>query len=87
MIYMLVHVETELFVGEREFTMSEPMRVLQAFITNDKGGLTGYIAQNYRYMDKTKVQFDFLTYDTDKLDFEDEFINICLLYTSPSPRD
>ena len=76
MIYMLVHVETELFVGEREFTMSEPMRVLQAFITNDKGGLTGYIAQNYRYMDKTKVQFDFLTYDTDKLDFEDEFINM-----------
>ena len=45
-IYMLVHVETELFMGEREFTMSEPMRVLQAFITNDKGGLTGYIAQN-----------------------------------------
>lgn len=75
-IYMLVHVETELFMGEREFTMSEPMRVLQAFITNDKGGLTGYIAQNYRYMDKTKVQFDFLTYDTDKLDFEDEFINM-----------
>lgn len=56
--------------------MSEPIRVLQAFITNDKGGLTGYIAQNYQYMDKTKIQFDFLTYDTDKLDFEDEFINM-----------
>lgn len=56
--------------------MSEPMRILQAFITNDKGGLTGYIEQNYRYMDKTKIQFDFLTYDTDKLDFEDEFINM-----------
>lgn len=56
--------------------MSEPIRVLQAFITNDKGGLTGYIAQNYQYMDKTKIEFDFLTYDTDKLDFEDEFINM-----------
>lgn len=56
--------------------MSEPMRILQAFVTNDKGGLTGYIVQNYRHLDKTKVQFDFVTFDVGKLDFEDEFIRM-----------
>ena len=51
----------------------QPIRILQAFVTNDKGGLTGYIAQNYRYIDKSKVQFDFLTHDETPLDFEEEF--------------
>jgi len=51
---------------------SEPKRVLQAFISNDRGGLTGYICQNYRWIDKTKVQFDFLTYD-ETIDFKSEF--------------
>lgn len=53
----------------------KPIRILQAFVTNDKGGLTGYIAQNYRYIDKNKVQFDFLTHDEKPLDFEKEFID------------
>lgn len=53
----------------------KPIRILQAFVTNDKGGLTGYIAQNYRYIDKSKVQFDFLTHDETPLDFEQDFIN------------
>lgn len=50
----------------------QPIRVLQGVVANDKGGLTGYICQNYRYINRDKVQFDFLTYD-DKLDFEAEF--------------
>ena len=54
--------------------MNQPIRILQAFVANDKGGLTGYIIQNYRFIDKNKVQFDFLTFETKKLDFEDEFI-------------
>ena len=53
---------------------SEPKRVLQAFISNDRGGLTGYICQNYRWIDKTKVQFDFLTYDK-PIDFKSEFLS------------
>lgn len=52
--------------------MNKPLRVLQAIVANDRGGLTGYICQNYRYIDKSKVQFDFITYD-DRLDFEEDF--------------
>lgn len=54
----------------------QPIRILQAFVANDKGGLTGYICQNYRFIDKNKVQFDFLTFEDRKLDFEDEFISM-----------
>jgi membrane protein YqaA with SNARE-associated domain len=53
-------------------TENQPIRVLQATVSNDKGGLTGYIFQNYRYMKKKQVQFDFLTYETE-LDFRAEF--------------
>ncbi len=55
--------------------MDKPMRVLQAVVANDKGGLTGYVCQNYRFIDKDKVQFDFITYD-EILDFEDEFTKL-----------
>lgn len=33
---------------------NQPIRILQATVSNDKGGLTGYICQNYRYMEKNK---------------------------------
>ena len=56
--------------------MKQPIRILQAFVTNDKGGLTGYIAQNYRNLDKNRIQFDFITFDKGKLDFEDEFVEM-----------
>lgn len=64
----------------------QPIRILQAFVANDKGGLTGYICQNYRFIDRSKVQFDFLTFETDKLDFEDEFIRMgAKFYHIPRP--
>lgn len=47
------------------------MRILQATISNDKGGLTEYIINNYRRINRTKFQFDFITYD-EKSDFQDE---------------
>lgn len=46
-------------------------RILQIAVANDRGGLTGYIVNNYRRIDKNKFQFDFVTYD-DRLDFSDE---------------
>lgn len=55
--------------------MKKPIRVLQGIVANDKGGLTSYICQNYRYIDKSKIQFDFITYD-DTLDFQKEFENM-----------
>lgn len=64
----------------------QPIRILQAFVANDKGGLTGYICQNYRFIDRRKIQFDFLTFETDKLDFEDEFIQMgAKFYHIPRP--
>lgn len=65
-----------------------PIRVLQAFVANDKGGLTGYICQNYRFIDRSKVQFDFLTFEEDKLDFEDEFQEMgARFYHIPRPSN
>ena len=64
----------------------QPIRILQAFVANDKGGLTGYICQNYRFIDRNKVQFDFLTFEDGKLDFEDEFIDMgARFYHIPRP--
>lgn len=60
-------------------------RILQATVSNDKGGLTKYICQNYRYIDKNQYQFGFLTYEA-ILDFEEEFIKKGALFhriTSP----
>lgn len=65
--------------------MTFPIRILQATVSNDKGGLTGYICQNYRYIDKSKVQFDFLTYET-QLDFQKEFEKMgARFYVVPKP--
>lgn len=65
--------------------MTSPIRILQATVSNDKGGLTGYICQNYRYIDKSKVQFDFLTYET-QLDFQEEFEKMgARFYVVPKP--
>lgn len=50
------------------------IRVLQYIVSNDKGGLTKYICQNYCFIDRNKIQFDFITYD-DFLDFEKDFYN------------
>lgn len=64
----------------------ETIRILQAFVANDKGGLTGYICQNYRFIDKEKVQFDFLTFENKKLDFEDKFLAMgAKFYHIPRP--
>lgn len=66
--------------------LHQPIRILQAFVANDKGGLTGYICQNYRFINKEKVQFDFLTFEDEKLDFENEFIAMgAKFYHIPRP--
>lgn len=61
------------------------MRVLQATIANDKGGLTGYIINNYRRIDRNAFQFDFITYD-DNLDFQEEIEGLgAKIYHFPHP--
>lgn len=61
------------------------MRILQATVANDKGGLTGYIINNYRRIDRDKIQFDFITYD-DQLDFSAEVLGLgANLFQLPRP--
>lgn len=55
--------------------MQKPVRILQATVSNDGGGLTGYICNNCRFIDKNRVQFDFITYEN-QLDFEQEFLDM-----------
>lgn len=49
------------------------IRILQSSVANAKGGLTHYICQNYINLNKTLLQFDFITHDK-KLSFENDFI-------------
>ena len=37
------------------------IRVLQFPVANSKGGITQYILQNWKFIDKSKFQFDFAT--------------------------
>jgi len=50
--------------------MESKIHVVQATVSNDRGGLTGYILHNYRLIDKEKFEFSLLTYETE-LDFKD----------------
>ncbi len=47
------------------------IKILQFPIANSKGGITNYILQNWKYIDKTKFQFDFATMSR-SLDFSGE---------------
>lgn len=48
------------------------IKVLQFPMANAYGGITQYALQNWRYIDKTRFQFDFATLRKEKLYFEDE---------------
>ena len=97
------------------------IRILHSVSNMDRAGIETMLMNYYRYMDKSKVQFDFLcnkkkpgAYDDEiksmggriyhtpglnpakypeylkfmrKLFHEHPEYKICLLYTSPSPRD
>lgn len=47
------------------------IKVLQMPVANASGGITNYVLQNFRFIDKSKFQFDFVTF-SEKLDFEEE---------------
>lgn len=49
----------------------DKIRILQFPIANTKGGTTEYVLNNWKYIDKSKFQFDFATISK-TLDFEDE---------------
>lgn len=54
--------------------MGEPIRVLQVVTHMNRGGLETMLMNYYRNIDRTKVQFDFLTHrpKNEKKDYDDE---------------
>ena len=52
--------------------MSEPIRILQVVTYMGRGGLETMLMNYYRNIDRSKVQFDFLTHRYEKADYDDE---------------
>lgn len=50
----------------------EPIRILQVVTNMSYGGLENFIMNNYRSIDRTRVQFDFLTHFAGHQDYEEE---------------
>lgn len=56
------------------------LRVLQFPVRNNKGGVTQYVLNNWNFIDREKIQFDFVTLSS-KLDFETELTDSgCKVY-------
>lgn len=56
--------------------MSEPIRVLHVVTHMNRGGLETMIMNYYRHIDRTKIQFDFLTHRDGKKDYDDEILSL-----------
>lgn len=54
----------------------KPIRILHVVTTMDRGGLETMIMNYYRNIDRTKVQFDFLTHTDGHQDFEEEIAEL-----------
>lgn len=57
--------------------MSDPIRVLQVVTHMNRGGLESMIMNYYRNIDRSKIQFDFLTHrpEGEKKDYDDEILS------------
>lgn len=57
--------------------MNKPLRILQVFASLDRGGAESMIMTLYRNIDRNKIQFDFVTNESDKsYDFEEEILSL-----------
>ena len=52
--------------------MAEPIRVLQIVTYMGRGGLETMLMNYYRHIDRSKVQFDFLTHRAERHEYDDE---------------
>lgn len=57
-------------------TSDLPLRVLQVVTNMDRGGLETMLMNYYRQIDRTKVQFDFLTHRKEKAAYDDEIASL-----------
>ena len=51
---------------------NQPLRILQVVTKMDRGGLETMLMNYYRYINRSRVQFDFLTHRSEKADYDDE---------------
>ena len=51
---------------------NQPIRVLHVVTSMDRGGLETMLMNYYRHIDRSVVQFDFLTHRTEKAAYDDE---------------
>jgi glycosyltransferase involved in cell wall biosynthesis len=66
----------------------EPIRVLQIVGRMDRGGIENFIMNNYRNIDRDKVQFDFLCHYGREAAFNDEIRSMGgRIYEMPAIRD
>lgn len=54
----------------------EPERVLQIVSAMDRGGAETLLMNIYKNLDRSKIQFDFITHSTKKGDFDDEIMSL-----------
>lgn len=54
----------------------EPIRVLQIVSSMFKGGTETFLMTNYRYIDRNRVQFDFLKHRDSHDDYDDEILSL-----------
>lgn len=53
---------------------SKMERILHVLGTMDRGGTESMLMSHYRYIDRTKMQFDFVVHTKEHCDFEDEIV-------------
>ncbi len=54
----------------------EPVRILQVGMTSNYGGIESFIMNVYRNIDRSRIQFDFLTLHDTKIAYQDEIIEM-----------
>jgi glycosyltransferase EpsF len=65
--------------------LEEPKRILHIVSSMDRGGAETLIMNVYRNLDRSRVQFDFITHTTDMGDYEDEIVQLGgRIFTIPS---
>lgn len=51
-------------------------RILHVLGTMDRGGTESMLMSHYRYIDRSKMQFDFVVHTKEQCDFEDEIVSL-----------
>lgn len=54
----------------------EPIRILQVGMTSNYGGLESFVMNVYRNIDRSKIQFDFLTLHDTEIAYQDEILKM-----------